>query len=97
MSAGGLANSDVKPLEADIVAFLVKLFLGDDVAVELRVSAELGPSVPSVSHRTAQSTSLLSKSTTEGRVVWKGKFKNRSQYEFGNIIGNHGAKYYTYK
>lgn len=52
MSAGGLANSDVKPLEADIVALLVKLFLGDDVAVELWVSAELGASLPSVSHRT---------------------------------------------
>lgn len=93
MSAGGLANSDVKPLEADIVALLVKLFLGDDVAVELRVSAELGASLPSVSHRTAQSTSLLSKC----RVVRKGRFKNISQYEFGNIIGNHGAKYCTYK
>lgn len=54
MSAGGLANSDVKPLEADIVALLVKLFLGDDVAVELWVSAELCASLPSVSHRTAQ-------------------------------------------
>lgn len=97
MSAGGLANSDVKPLEADIVALLVKFFLGDDVGVELRVSAELGASLPSVSHRTAQSTSLLSKSTTEGRVVWKGKIQNRTQYEFGNIISNHGAKYYTYK
>lgn len=69
MSAGGLANSDVKPLEADIVALLVKLFLGDDVAVELWVSAELSASLPSVSHRTAQSTSLLSKSTTEVRIV----------------------------
>lgn len=43
---------NIKPLKADIVAFFLELLLGDNVAVELRVSAEFCAPVPGVRHRT---------------------------------------------
>lgn len=44
-------GSHVESLKADIVAFLLKLLLGNNVAVELWVSAKVSSSVPRVSDR----------------------------------------------